>query len=237
MTIAERVARDGWCALDATALGGVDAALLARVADEAGELGARRGGLRNLLARVPSASALVADPAVVALADAVLGADWCVARAILFDKTPRSNWKVPWHQDRAIAVRERVEVDGFGPWSVKEGVPHVQPPPRVLERMLTVRVHLDACGPANGPLRVLPGTHRDGVLDAEGIAAARARVEVVDCVAPRGGIVAFRPLLLHASSSSVAPGHRRVAHVELAPAGLLAGTGLAWVPPEPMMPA
>src|SRR4051794_7757164 len=65
------------------------------------------------------------------------------ARAILFDKTSETNWKVAWHQDLTIPVREKREVSGYGPWSVKDGVAHVQPPIAILEDMITLRLHLD----------------------------------------------------------------------------------------------
>ena len=68
-------------------------------------------------------------------------------RGILFDKIPEPNWKVPWHQDVIIAVQERVEADGFGPWSSKANVLHVQPPAAMLERMISVRLHLNFCSP------------------------------------------------------------------------------------------
>jgi hypothetical protein len=48
-------------------------------------------------------------------AASVLGADCRPVRAILFDKTPGTNWSLAWHQDRTIAVKERVLVNGFGP--------------------------------------------------------------------------------------------------------------------------
>ncbi|MEL7238912.1 MAG: phytanoyl-CoA dioxygenase, partial [Planctomycetota bacterium] len=64
-------------------------------------------------------------------------------RGILFDKTPDRNWKVAWHQDRSIAVNGRAEAAGFGPWSRKAGVVHVQPPTRVLRQIVTLRLHLD----------------------------------------------------------------------------------------------
>ena len=64
-------------------------------------------------------------------------------RAVLFDKTPAANWSVAWHQDRTIPVVERIEVDGFGPWSRKDGILHVAPPVGVLERMITLRIHID----------------------------------------------------------------------------------------------
>jgi ectoine hydroxylase-related dioxygenase (phytanoyl-CoA dioxygenase family) len=68
----------------------------------------------------------------------------------------------PWHQDVTIAVKARVEVDGFGPWSTKQGVQHVQPPDYVLQKMLSVRIHLDDCPSTNGALQVIPRSHRSG---------------------------------------------------------------------------
>lgn len=151
----------------------------------------------------------------------MVGQRYFPVRGLLFDKTPESNWKVPWHQDLSIAVAARVEAPGFGPWSVKDGVVHVQPPVEVLETMITLRLHLDDCGPDNGPLRVLPGTHALGK-----VAAPPENVSEVVCCLPAGGALLMRPLLLHASSPAVAPGRRRVIHLEFA-SGALPG-GLEW---------
>lgn len=184
-----------------------------------------RGGLRHLL-DIPSVCALARSAPVRAVAEVVLGADCYAVRGILFDKTPDANWKVIWHQDLTIAVRERREVPRFGPWTEKDGVPHVQPTVDVLERMVAVRVHLDDCGPENGPVRVIPGSHRAGRLSAAAVEEWKARGPMVDCVVERGGILAFQPLLLHASSPATVPAHRRVVHLEFA-VGELPG-GLTW---------
>jgi ectoine hydroxylase-related dioxygenase (phytanoyl-CoA dioxygenase family) len=146
----------------------------------------------------------------------VLGQTAHPVRAILFDKLPGANWKVPWHQDLSIAVQCREEVPGYGPWSVKEGVPHVQPPVEMLQHMLTLRLHLDDCFVDNGPVRVLPGTHRLGILDIASIQQLRANTKERAAVSPAGGILLMRPLLLHASSPALAPAHRRVLHIEYA---------------------
>lgn len=37
-----------------------------------------------------------------------------------------------------------------------------------------------------------------------------------DCLAERGAILAFRPLILHASAPAATPAHRRVIHIEYA---------------------
>jgi ectoine hydroxylase-related dioxygenase (phytanoyl-CoA dioxygenase family) len=80
-------------------------------------------------------------------------------RAIFFDKSSGSNWLVPWHQDLTIAVASKCEAPGFGPWSVKDGIPHVQPPDELLKQMIALRLHLDDCDASNGALRVIPGSH------------------------------------------------------------------------------
>lgn len=189
--------------------------------------GEARGGVRNLF-EVPAIRELARDSAIRAIARALLGIDCFAVRALLFDKTPSANWKVAWHQDLTIAVAERRDVPGFGPWSMKAGVVHVQPPRETLERMAAVRLHLDPCGPDNGPVRVLPGSHRGGKLTPDGIDAARGHIESVRCVVPRGGLLIMRPLLLHASSRATVPEHRRVVHIEFATGALPHGLTWRW---------
>jgi ectoine hydroxylase-related dioxygenase (phytanoyl-CoA dioxygenase family) len=147
-------------------------------------------------------------------------------RALFFDKTPVTNWKVAWHQDLSIAVAERRDVPGFSGWSLKDGVWHVQPPASVLERMITLRLHLDDCGTENGPLKVIPGSHREGRLSRERIEWWKTHGEVVECHVPACGALLMRPLLLHSSSPARQPAHRRVLHVEFASESLPAG--LQW---------
>jgi ectoine hydroxylase-related dioxygenase (phytanoyl-CoA dioxygenase family) len=172
-----------------------------------------RGGARNLLDNA-AVRELAASDTVRSFAEAVLG-DRCFAvRALLFDKTPDANWKVVWHQDLTIATRERCDVPGFGPWTEKAGVPHTQPPVDVLQQMLALRVHLDRCGTENGPVRVVDGTHRLGRIAAADIDRIRETQTAHDCVVEEGGLLAFRPLLLHASAPARRPSHRRVIHME-----------------------
>ena len=174
-----------------------------------------RGGARHLL-NAPAVQELARSELIRAYAEAALGKHCFAVRGILFDKTPGANWKVSWHQDLTIAVRKRHNVDGFGPWSVKEGVPHVQPRTEVLQKMVAIRVHLDDCGPENGPVRVIPRSHMFGRLSSGEIDAWKDNHRPIDCSVPRGGILAFFPLLLHSSSPASRPEHRRVIHLEFA---------------------
>lgn len=184
-----------------------------------------KGGVRNLLG-LPSVSQVANSLSIRSLVEPVLGESAFPVRATLFDKTPGANWKVPWHQDLSIAVQARIDVDGFGPWSIKAGVVHVQPPASVLETMLAVRIHLEDCGEENGPLRVIPGSHQQGRLSAEQVQTIVGMATSVNCPVRCGGALLLRPLLLHASSASTSPMHRRVIHVDFASTELPAG--LKW---------
>ena len=188
--------------------------------------GERRGGLRDALARMPAIRRYASDPRILGLAEAGLGAGARPVKGIVFDKTPAANWKVPWHQDLTICVQRRIDVEGFGPWSIKEGLLHVQPPAEVLEHILALRIHLDDTGPDDGALRILPGTHRSGRLGDAEIERLRREVPEVVCGVRAGGVMLMRPLLLHASSPCRRPAHRRVLHIEYC-ARALPG-GLAW---------
>ncbi len=147
-------------------------------------------------------------------------------RAILFDKSSDTNWLVAWHQDLTIAVREKRQVSGFGPWSAKEGISHVQPPLELLEHMLTLRLHLDDADAGNGALRVLPGSHTLGKLDSDRIQSLRTEIPEHLCTANPGDVLLMRPLLLHASGKSTDARHRRVLHIEFA--GFKLPGGLEW---------
>jgi len=174
--------------------------------------GAGRRGLLN----VPAVAALARSARLLDLVRPHLASEPFPVRSIYFDKSPEGNWLVPWHQDLTLAVRNRVDVSGFGPWSVKEGVPHVQPPVELLEQMLIVRLHLDDADESNGALRVLPGSHRLGRLPAERIQELRVCERDHLCVARAGDALLMRPLLLHASGRSTSARHRRVLHIEYA---------------------
>ena len=206
----------------------LDEASVVRLLDalaEAGDTSVRGESVyarRNLLG-VPEVAQVAMDERVLALT----GEATLPVRAIFFDKVPGANWHVGWHQDRAIALEARKDVPGWGPWSVKAGVVHVLPPAAVLERILTVRLHLDDCDESNGPLRVIPGSHGQGILSSEQIARHRQETAEVVCTVPAGGALVMAPLLLHASSRARSPSHRRVLHLEFAPLGLLP-EGLAW---------
>ncbi len=174
-----------------------------------------KAGVRHALACAPVA-ALARDSRLLAIAQEILRCTAFPFHATLFDKSSGSNWLVPWHQDTALPLRERREMQGWGPWSVKIGVHYAHAPAKALCQVLALRVHLDDSTSLNGPLRVLPGTHTRGVLSDDAIHELAALTPAVECLVPQGGVLAMRPLLVHSSSKSHADLPRRVLHIEYA---------------------
>jgi hypothetical protein len=166
------------------------------------------------------------DGAVGAIAATMLGARAKPVRAILFDKTALANWRLGWHQDRTIAVKHQADVAGYGPWSMKAGVPHVAPPFDLLTEMITLRVHLDAAGAANRPLLIAPGSHRLGRISEADIGGAVKKCGGFVCLAEAGDVWLYATSILHASEAAVSPTRRRVLQVDYSAREL--PDGLVW---------
>lgn len=184
-----------------------------------------RGGTRCLLAQ-PWCAALArqlrAHPALAHC----LPPEYVAVQCNYFEKSAERNWLVPIHQDLSIAVAGRVDAPQLRGWSEKEGTQFVQAPLPVLEQLVALRLHLDDCGAADGPLRVVPGSHRRGIIAQDDAAAARAAGQDVQVMAQAGDVLALRPLLLHASSKGSGTSRRRVLHMVFGPRAL--PHGLAW---------
>jgi ectoine hydroxylase-related dioxygenase (phytanoyl-CoA dioxygenase family) len=212
----DRLTADGFAIIHGVATESAIAELLAALADV--PMARSRAGIRHAQTH-PAVRKIANSPSMLAIAEEVLGPGPTPFRATLFDKSPRSNWHVVWHQDTALPMSERHEVVGFGPWSQKAGTWYAHAPARALEPILALRLHIDDSTQTNGPLRVLPGTHSLGVLTDPEIDRLVAAGQPVACTVLRCGVVAMRPLILHASSKATAPDPRRVLHLEYAPAG------------------
>lgn len=146
----------------------------------------------------------------------VLGVAARPVRVLYFDKTGERNWAVPWHQDRTIAVARADRAAEVSHWTVKDGIPHCEAPVELLERMLTVRWHIDASDPEDGGLLTLPGSHRPGRMTRPDIKDRLAAHPRHSISLPAGGFFLMRPLLVHASRRRTTGGRRRVLHIELA---------------------
>jgi ectoine hydroxylase-related dioxygenase (phytanoyl-CoA dioxygenase family) len=182
---------------------------------EASPLDRSRAGARHLM-KHPAVADVANDPRLLAIASGFLGPSAVSFRATLFDKSSARNWLVPWHQDTALPLQERRDVPGWGPWSTKAGTTYAHAPATALSRVVALRLHFDDSREDNGPLRVLPGTHAFGVLSEAETERLVREIPPVDCLVSSGGIIAMRPLILHASSKAQIDRPRRVLHIEYA---------------------
>jgi len=163
--------------------------------------------------------------------DGVAGHDLIPVRVVAFNKTGDSNWGVPWHQDRVIAVTERHENPAFKNWSRKNGVWYCEPPAEILNQMFFVRVHLDDNTPENGGMKISLGSHKRGVVPAAEAQKIAEGFPFENCNASRGDVLVLKMLTLHASSPSTLSSPRRAFRIDYAPADLLPAP-LAWAGPS-----
>lgn len=168
--------------------------------------------IRQFLKEVPEVVPAVFNDKLKDLIGSLFGNNYQPVKSIYFDKPGESNWFVAYHQDLTISVKEKADVAGFGPWTVKQQQYAVQPPLEILERNFTIRIHLDNTDEHNGALRVVPGSHKKGIYRPETIDWSQETE--VTCNVPKGGIMMMRPLLLHASSRTTNHNKRRVIHIE-----------------------
>lgn len=195
-------------------------AMLSRMLEDAegdaGGIRSREGRIyaaRNVLQLCPKLGCEWRQPALVDFVRDILGPDCGLVRILYFDKPPDGTWSLPWHKDLTVTIRPPAErSERFSRPTLRSGIPHAEAPLEVLEAMLTLRIHLDAATLENGPLQVIPGSHRSGKrleLELEG---------ATPILTAAADVLAIRPLVAHCSGKS-APGctdNRRVLHCEFA---------------------
>ena len=184
-------------------------------------LGAKKGeafAARDLLRNWPGVGDLIVGTAIHGYLLDALGPKTGIVRALFFDKPPGNSWALPWHKDYMIAVKALGKEGMFTHPGMARGIPQVKAPKSLLEKMLTVRVHLDDMDEDNGALKVIPGSHRNYALNED----AATEPVMIRCLA--GDVLFMRPLLTHASSRGKRDStrHRRILHLECAPASALA---------------
>ena len=168
--------------------------------------------IRQFLNEVPSALNMIINEKLKRLLKEVFRDKYFVVKSIFFDKPPTSNWHVSCHQDLTISVDKKYELHGFDHWTTKQNHFAVQPPLAILQSIVTVRIHLDDTDKDNGALKVVPGSHLNGIHRAETINWSGE--QQVYCDVSQGGVMLLKPLLLHSSSRTTNYKRRRVIHVE-----------------------
>ena len=136
----------------------------------------------------PLVAALLNQQSVREVIRAAVGATASVVQGVALDQQGHASWFVPWHQAAS------------GPGAAKS---------------LILRWHLDLIGPADGGLRVLPGSHAKGRLSEAEIDRLAAETPAVEMAVSAGTVVALKPLLVQGARRRTTRGHRRILQVEL----------------------
>lgn len=181
--------------------------------------------IRRFLMEVPQVRTVLFTPGFRQLVKTIGSKNPVAVRSIYFDKPPASNWFVAWHQDLTISVKEKRPSDTFLKWTNKDGNWAVQAPVELLEKMFTIRIHLDDTDEENGALRIVSRSHKRGYIRPEEI-TTDDKQRAVFCNTEAGSAMLMKPLLLHSSERTTNEARRRVIHIEFCDAGLL--DGLEW---------
>ncbi len=180
----------------------------------------------NLINSIPFVNSLVHSRQLTSLVEQVLGDNSFPINAFVLDKTQDNNWGLDWHQDLKIAVKNKIETAGYGNWTVESGIPHAIPPKKVLEKRLSVRIHLDDCFISNGAILVAPKSHKNGILQDKFEIEKITSNEALCCEVEKGGVMFITSLLLHKSPYSMTDKKRRVLQIDYV--GIKLSNGLEW---------
>ncbi|OYQ45504.1 phytanoyl-CoA dioxygenase [Flavobacterium cyanobacteriorum] len=217
------VAEKGFTVVDDVYSAEEIAAVIAAIeaADTSGTTFRKTGDLfavRQFLKEFPELQDIIFNIKLKNIIRSLFGENYFVVKSIYFDKPPASNWYVACHQDLTISVKERIETNGYGPWTKKQGQFAVQPPVEILENIITIRLHLDNTNEANGALKVFPGSHLNKIYRPENINRIKEPGEF--CNVKKGGIMIMKPLLMHSSGRTQNKERRRVIHIEFSSVSL-----------------
>jgi ectoine hydroxylase-related dioxygenase (phytanoyl-CoA dioxygenase family) len=139
-----------------------------------------------------------------------IGPNYRCISSTYYDKPPGSKWELGFHQDVHIHLKYKLDDIRFRSWIQRDKYYQVQPPIEVLENIVAIRIHLDDCKIENGALRIIPESHKMGLINM-----ADYKIEnIVDIEMKEGDILKISPLLLHASGDNSTGERRRVIHLE-----------------------
>lgn len=180
--------------------------------------------IRQFHKEVPETLPFIFNEKLQNIIESIFGKGFFITKSIYFDKPEKSNWFVAYHQDLRISVDQKIEIENFENWTVKQNQFAVQPPTEILENNFTIRIHIDKTTKNNGALKVINNSHSKGILRIENLDFEKEKETI--CEVEKGGIMIMKPLLFHASNKTTNNERRRVIHIEFSKQQL--PNGLEW---------
>ncbi|OWP83106.1 phytanoyl-CoA dioxygenase [Flavobacterium davisii] len=180
--------------------------------------------IRAILKEIPKLKNHIFNKNLINIIEEIGNNTYFVIKSIYFDKPKTSNWVVPYHQDLTINLSEKIETDKFINWTKKNEQITVQPPTPILENIFTIRIHLDNTTAENGAVKVIPKSHKKGIIQLTDHEINKNKEYI--CDVPKGGVMLMKPLTLHASTRTTNNQRRRVIHIEFS--NIILDNGLKW---------
>ena len=180
--------------------------------------------IRQFHKEVPETLPFIFNEKLQNIIESIFGKGFFITKSIYFDKPEKSNWFVAYHQDLTISVDQKIEIENFENWTVKQNQFAVQPQAEILENNFTIRIHIDKTTKNNGALKVINNSHSKGILRIENLDFEKEKETI--CEVEKGGIMIMKPLLFHASNKTTNNERRRVIHIEFSKQQL--PNGLEW---------
>lgn len=168
--------------------------------------------IRQVLQEIPKLQKLIFNKKLKDLIKTIGNDGYFVVKSIYFDKPATSNWFVPYHQDLTISLVEKIETKNYINWTKKNKQVAVQPPLSILENIFTIRIHLDDTSSENGAVKVIPASHKLGIITISSFEIDKTNEFI--CEVEKGGIMLMKPLTLHSSTRTTNDKRRRVIHIE-----------------------
>lgn len=164
--------------------------------------------IENLFLTIPEVKELIL-PKVKFILDAP-GMNYRCVKSTYYDKPSGSNWELSFHQDICVNLNKMLTGHQFCSWAKRKNYYEAKASADILEKTITLRLHLDDCGKENGALKIVPGSHKMGLIDVFDYKENNVKyIEVTE-----GDILKMCPLLLHASANNHSKKRRRVVHME-----------------------
>lgn len=141
-------------------------------------------------------------------------------RTVGFVKSQQENWSLPWHQDRVIAMPEKVDDPAYSHWSRKSEILHCEPPVEVLRKVAFAYIAFDPVVSNSGGIEIAEGTHRIGKIQSSEIERRVKSAEIRCPTLNSGEALLIKALTLHRSGRFESEGQRRTLRLDFLRNGL-----------------
>lgn len=143
------------------------------------------------------------------------GFDSTPLRAVGFHKSKLSNWSLPWHQDRVVAMRERIDDPALTNWSRKNGVWHCEASENTLRQISFLYIAFDHIHENSGGIELAEGTHLQGKIRSQNIELALDKTNTVSPIMFPGECLLVSALTLHRSGLNNSINSRRSLRIDV----------------------